>query len=88
MANIKSQIKRNKTNLKAYKRNKSIKSELKTLVRNTRKAIASKGSNAKSLVCFTSTKLDKAAQKNVVHKNYAANKKSKLAKKLISSDAK
>ncbi len=81
MANIKSQIKRIKTNEKARQRNKAYKSELKTAVRRTREAIAA-GDNAKAQEAaqFASRKLDKAVSKGVIHANQAANKKSALAK--------
>jgi small subunit ribosomal protein S20 len=81
MANIKSQIKRIKTNEKARQRNKAYKSELKTAIRRTREAIAA-GDNAKALEAaqFASRKLDKAVSKGVIHANQAANKKSALAK--------
>lgn len=82
MANIKSQIKRNKTNLKAQERNKAVKSELKTVVRAAREAIAA-GDKAKATdaVRIASRKLDKAVSKGVIHKNQAANRKSAIAKK-------
>ena len=82
MANIKSQIKRNKTNDKAHERNKAVKSELRTEVRRTREAIAAgdKAAAEKSLAKATK-KLDKAVSKGVIHKNQAANKKSSMAKK-------
>ena len=67
MANIKSQIKRIKTNEKARLRNQSVKSELKTYVRRVREAIDAG---------------DKAASKGVIHKNQAANRKSKLARRV------
>ena len=81
MANIKSQIKRIKTNEKARQRNKAYKSELKTAVRRTREAIAA-GDNAKAQEAaqFAARKLDKAVSKGVIHANQAANKKSALAK--------
>ena len=83
MANIKSQIKRNKTNDKAHERNKAVKSELKTAVRRTREAIASgdKAAAQKALGAATK-KLDKAASKGVIHQNQAANKKSAIAKQV------
>ncbi|KQV24853.1 MULTISPECIES: 30S ribosomal protein S20 [unclassified Microcella] len=83
MANIKSQIKRIKTNLKAQERNKAVKSELKTAVRRTREAIAAgdKAAAAEALVVATK-KLDKAASKGVIHKNQAANRKSAIAKQV------
>ena len=82
MANIKSQIKRNKTNLKAQERNRAVKSELKTLVRKTREAIASGDKEAaEGALKLASVKLDKAVSKGVVHKNQAKNRKSAIAKK-------
>ncbi|WP_045258364.1 30S ribosomal protein S20 [Microbacterium hydrocarbonoxydans] len=83
MANIKSQIKRNKTNEKAHERNKAVKSELKTLVRQTRDAIAAGDkTKAESALKKASVKLDKAVSKGVVHKNQAANRKSAIAKQV------
>ncbi|MDR1189361.1 MAG: 30S ribosomal protein S20 [Bifidobacteriaceae bacterium] len=80
MANIKSQIKRNRTNEKRRLRNKAVKSELKTYVRRTREAIA-EGSKDKAADALrvASRKLDKAVSKGVIHKNQAANRKSALA---------
>ncbi|NYE20557.1 30S ribosomal protein S20 [Microbacterium immunditiarum] len=85
MANIKSQIKRNKTNEKARERNKAVKSELKTLVRHTREAVAAgdKAAAEKSLKA-ANRKLDKAVSKGVIHKNQAANRKSAIAKQVAS----
>ncbi len=80
MANIKSQKKRILTNEKARLRNKAIKSELKTFVRKTREAIAAgDGEGAQKAFEAASRKLDKAVSKGVIHKNQAANRKSKLA---------
>ena len=80
MANIKSQLKRIKTNEKARLRNKSVKSSLKTAVRKFREA-AEAGDKAKALELLqdASRKLDKAATKGVIHTNQAANKKSAMA---------
>jgi len=83
VANIKSQIKRNKTNEKARERNKAVKSELKTLVRQTREAVvAGDKSAAEAALKKASVKLDKAVSKGVVHKNQAANRKSAIAKQV------
>ncbi len=81
MANIKSQIKRIRTNEKARMRNKAVKSELKTYVRRVREAVAGgdKEKAGEALVT-ASRKLDKAVSKGVIHANQAANKKSALAK--------
>jgi small subunit ribosomal protein S20 len=82
VANIKSQIKRIKTNEKARLRNKSVKSSLKTAVRRFREA-AESGDRETTLTAMTaaSRELDKAASKGVIHANQAANKKSAMAKK-------
>jgi small subunit ribosomal protein S20 len=80
VANIKSQIKRIKTNEKARQRNKAVKSSLKTAVRKAREAMEA-GDVEKAIVLTreANKKLDKAASKGVIHKNQAANKKSALA---------
>lgn len=85
MANIKSQIKRIKTNEKARVRNKAYKSELKTYVRKVRSAVAEGNADvAASALKDASRKLDKAVSKGVIHKNQAANRKSGLAKLVAS----
>jgi small subunit ribosomal protein S20 len=79
VANIKSQIKRNKTNEKARLRNKAVKSELKTAIRRTREAIAAgDAEKAAEAARLATKKLDKAVSKGVIHKNQAANKKSAI----------
>ena len=83
MANIKSQIKRNKTNEKARLRNKSVKSALKTAIRRVRAAAAAgdKATAQTELVAATRS-LDKAVSKGVIHANQAANRKSALAQQV------
>jgi small subunit ribosomal protein S20 len=83
VANIKSQIKRIGTNKKAQERNKAVKSELKTAIRATHKAVAA-GDKATATTSLTlaSKKLDKAVSKGVIHKNQAANRKSAIAKQV------
>jgi small subunit ribosomal protein S20 len=85
VANIKSQIKRIKTNEKARLRNKAVKSSLKTSVRRFREA-ASAGDRDTALTALhdASRALDKAASKGVIHTNQAANRKSAMAKKAAS----
>jgi small subunit ribosomal protein S20 len=84
VANIKSQIKRNKQNEKAHQRNKAVKSELRTHVRKFREAVESGNVEAAtSALQVASRKLDKAVSKGVIHKNQAANRKSAIAKKLV-----
>ena len=85
MANIKSQLKRIKTNEKARQRNKAVKSSLKTSIRRFRTA-ADAGDTAKAAGALqvASRELDKAASKGVIHANQAANRKSAMAKRTAS----
>jgi small subunit ribosomal protein S20 len=82
VANIKSQIKRNRTNENARLRNKSTKSALKTAVRTFREA-ADSGDRDAALTAMNAAarKLDKAASRGVIHANQAANKKSAMARR-------
>lgn len=74
-------MKRILTNAKATERNRQVKSELKTAVRNARTAItAGDKAAAEKAVAHASKKLDKAVSKGVIHSNQAANRKSSLAK--------
>jgi small subunit ribosomal protein S20 len=83
VANIKSQIKRIRTNEKARLRNKSVKSSLKTAVRSFREAAdAGDRETADARLQAASRALDKAASKGVIHANQAANKKSAMAKRV------
>ena len=85
MANIKSQIKRNRQNEAAHERNKSVKSALKSAVRRFREAAdAGDAEHAKALAAVAGRKLDKAASAGVIHKNQAANKKSAINKRAAS----
>ena len=85
MANIKSQIKRIRTNEKRRQRNLAVKSELKTLVRRTREAVEAGDKEAAiEALRIASRKLDKAVSKGVIHRNQAANLKSKLARRVQS----
>lgn len=81
MANIKSQIKRIKTNEIARQRNKAVKSQLRTEIRRVREAVAvgdaDKAQTAARAACRS---LDKAVSKGVIHSNNAANRKSAVAK--------
>lgn len=81
MANIKSQIKRIRTNEKAEVRNKSARSAIKTAVRRFRDAVAAGDQKAIASELVAATKkLDEAVSSGVLHRNNAANKKSSLAK--------
>jgi small subunit ribosomal protein S20 len=88
VANIKSQIKRNRQNEKRRLRNKSVKSSLKTAIRKFNEATqAGDTETAGTLLRDASRKLDKAVSKGVIHKNQAANRKSAIAKRLQSFSA-
>ncbi len=85
MANIKSQIKRNRQNDLAHERNKAVRSALKTAVRKFRAAAdAGNADEAKAAALDAAKKLDKAASKGVIHKNQAANRKSAIHKQAAS----
>ena len=85
MANIKSQIKRNLQNEKRRVRNKAVRSELKTRVKT---AVSSVGAeNEVEAARLAMKRIDKAASKGVIHKNAAARKKSRLAKRLAALTA-
>ena len=82
VANIKSQIKRNRTNEKARQRNKAVKSSLKTSVRKFNTAVDAGDTEQATVLAREATKaLDKAASKGVIHANQAANRKSSISKK-------
>ena len=82
MANIKSQIKRNRTNEKARVRNKAARSEVKTRIK-TAVAAASAGSEtAVGDLRMAVKRLDKAAARGIIHKNQAANRKSRLVRRI------
>jgi len=76
VANIKSQIKRNRQNERLRLRNKAVKSEIKTRVKT---AVAAPGPES---LREAVKKLDMAATKGIIHKNQAANRKSRLMKRL------
>ena len=85
MANIKSQIKRNKQNENARQRNQAVKSRLKTAVRKFRELSETGDKDAAVAAGRDAMKaLDKAASKGVIHGNQAANRKSSIAKKAAS----
>jgi small subunit ribosomal protein S20 len=88
VANIKSQIKRNRQNEKARLRNKAVKSSLKTVVRKFNEATtAGDNETAVTLLRDASRQLDKAVSKGVIHKNQAANRKSAIAKRIAALSA-
>ena len=83
VANIKSQKKRILTNEKSRLRNKAVKSALRTHVRKFREAAAAGDvDKAQELSRVACRALDKAASKGIIHRNNAARRKSRLAKKV------
>lgn len=80
MANIKSQIKRNRTNEAARERNKAVRSEVKTRVKNAERAIEDGADNAEELIRAAIKSIDTATTKGVYHRNNAARRKSRLMK--------
>ncbi len=80
MANIKSQIKRNRTNEISRLRNKAVKSEVRTRIKNATAAAGTE--NEAEALRLAIKRLDKAAAKGVIHKNQAANRKSGLVKRI------
>ncbi|CAN5123865.1 30S ribosomal protein S20 [soil metagenome] len=82
MANIKSQIKRNKQNEVRRLRNKAVRSELKSRVKTAVTAAETGAMDASTKASLAMKRLDKAAKKGVIHKNQAARRKSRLTKRL------
>ena len=87
MANIKSQIKRNRTNEAARERNKSVRSEVKTRTKSAETAIAEGADDAAELTRAAIKAIDTAATKGVYHQNAAARRKSRLTRSLDQSRA-
>jgi small subunit ribosomal protein S20 len=82
VANIKSQIKRNRQNVKRNERNKAVRSELKTRIKRAIGAAEQGEENAADAARLAVKRLDKAASKGIIHKNAAARRKSRLQKRL------
>ena len=87
MANIRSQIKRNRQTLKRQARNKGVRSELRTRTKTANAAIATDVGSADESIRLAVKRIDKAASKGVIHKNQAANRKSKLMKRAAKATA-
>ena len=85
MANIKSQIKRNKTNEIARERNRAVKSEIRTRTKTAVSAVGTENEDAALRVAIK--RIDMAASKGIIHKNTAANKKSGLMKRIAKLNA-
>ncbi len=87
MANIKSQKKRILTNARRQERNKAVRSGLKTRVKSADKAALEGAENTDEQVRLAVKALDMAAAKGIIHKNQAANRKSKLMKRIAKAQA-
>jgi len=83
VANIKSQIKRNRQNEKRRLRNKGVRSEVRTRTKSAVEA-AGAGDQAEALR-LAMKRIDKAASQGVIHKNQAANRKSRLMRRVAAS---
>jgi small subunit ribosomal protein S20 len=82
MANIKSQIKRNRQNERRRVRNKATRSEIKTRVKHAVQAAETGADDGAHALRLAIKRIDKAAAKGVIHKNQAANRKSRLMKRV------
>lgn len=82
MANIKSALKRMRQNEKSRLRNRAVRSQVRTAVKQARAALGAKSPDVPALVAEAIQRLDKAVTKGVIHKNTAARKKSALAHRL------
>ena len=88
MANIKSQIKRNRQNAKRHARNKAVRSSLKTSTKKVYAAVAEgDGEAASSSAKDASRAFDKAASRGIVHKRTAARRKSRLTRAAASASS-
>ena len=87
MANIKSQIKRNRQNEARRLRNKAVRSELKTRQKRAVTAAEQGADDTVELTRLAVKRLDKAAAKGVIHKNQAARRKSRLLKRIAAAEA-
>jgi small subunit ribosomal protein S20 len=87
VANIKSQIKRNRQNERRRLRNKAVRSELKTRVKAAVSAAEVGEEASVEALRLAVKRLDMAAAKGVIHKNQAANRKSRLMKRLAKQTA-
>ena len=83
MANIKSQIKRNRQNEASRERNRQVRARLRTRARRFREAV-DQGDKQAATEAYQAVarELDKAVSKGVMHRNTAANRKAGLAKRL------
>jgi len=81
MANIRSQIKRNRQNERRRLRNKSVRSEMRTRTKTAVAALDSGAEDAAEALRLAVKRIDKAAAQGVIHKNQAANRKGRLMRR-------
>jgi small subunit ribosomal protein S20 len=81
VANIRSQIKRNRQTLKRTARNKSVRSELRTRSKSATQAVEAGAEDSDEKLRLAVKRIDKAAAKGVIHKNQAANRKARLMRR-------
>ncbi len=82
MANIKSQIKRNRKNEQLRLRNNAVRSELRTRIKNALTSAPEGGEESESNLRLAIKRIDKAAAKGIIHKNQAANRKGRLMRRI------
>jgi small subunit ribosomal protein S20 len=82
VANIKSQIKRDRQNKVRHERNKAVRSELKTRTKNTERAAASGSEDTAEILRMAVKRIDKAAAKGIIHPNQASRRKARLTKRV------
>ncbi len=87
MANIRSQIKRNRQNERRRLRNKAVRSEMRTRTKRAAAATEASAPDAAELLRLAIKRIDKAAAKGVIHKNQAANRKSRLMRRAAKAQA-
>jgi small subunit ribosomal protein S20 len=87
VANLRSALRDIKKSRKRAERNKSVRSAIKTFVKKTRVAITTGDENVDQALRDTSSLVDKAAKRNIIHKNAANRRKSRLAKQLNAARA-
>lgn len=80
MANLRSAIRDIRKSRRRAERNKAVRSAIKTYVKKTRTALTEGGEDAGQLISQTSSLLDKAAKRNIIHKNAANRRKSRMAR--------
>jgi len=87
VANLRSALRDIKKSRKRAERNQSVRSAIKTFVKKTRVAITDGDENAMTLFTDTASLVDKAAKRNIIHKNAANRRKSRIAKRLNAAQA-